>query len=158
MKNLLILIAAISLISVSSFGQKNPPENIKREFAKKYASAQSVKWDSEEKNEWEVEFKMDGKKMSASFDNSAKWIESETGITEKELPTSVVSTLNKDFLDYKKGHIEIFENAEMKGFELGLKKGEISIEVIIDNTGKILKKTDIKEENEKDEIPEKVKK
>jgi hypothetical protein len=38
--------------------------------------------------------------MSASFDNSGKWIESETVITENELPASVTSTLNKDFQGY----------------------------------------------------------
>jgi hypothetical protein len=151
MNYLFILIVSLSLISVSAFSQKNPPENVKREFIKKYASAQSVRWESEEKNEWEAEFRIDGKKISASFDNSAKWIESETEITEKELPASVVSTLNKDFLGYKKGHIEIFENAEIKGFELGLKKGESSIEVIIDNNGKIIRKTDVKREDEKTE-------
>jgi uncharacterized protein YxeA len=154
MKNFIILIVAFSMISVSAFSQKNPPENVMKEFTKKYASAQSVKWDSEEKNEWEAEFKMDGKKMSASFDNSAKWIESETEITEKELPASVVSTLNKDFQGYKKGHIEIFENTEIKGFELGLKKGETAFEIIIDNSGKIIRKAKVKEENEKDEKEE----
>jgi hypothetical protein len=155
MKNFVILIIAFSMISFSAFSQKNPPENVKKEFFKKYSSAQSVKWENEEKNEWEAEFKMDGKKMSASFDNSAKWIESETEITQKELPSSVVMTLNKDFQDYKKGHIEIFESPEMKGFELGLKKGEASLEVIFDNKGIILKKTNVKEEDEK---AEKVKK
>ncbi len=157
MKNLVILVVVFAFISVSAFSQKNPPEIVKKDFTKKYATAQSVKWDSEEKNEWEAEFTMDGKKMSASFDNSGKWIESETVIAEKELPSSVVSTLVKDFQGYKKGHIEIFESLEMKGFELGLKKGETSIEVIIDNSGKILKKTDVKEENENDEKAEKVK-
>lgn len=151
MNYLFVLIVSLSLISVAAFSQKNPPENVKREFIKKYASAQSVRWESEEKNEWEAEFRIDGKKMSASFDNSAKWIESETEITEKELPASVVSTLNKVFQGYKKGHIELFENAEIKGFELGLKKGESSIEVIIDNNGKIIKKTDVKREDEKTE-------
>jgi Protein of unknown function (DUF2874). len=150
MKNFVILIVALSMISVSAFSQKNPPENVKKEFTKKYASAQSIKWESEEKNEWEAEFIMDGKKMSASFDNSAKWVESETEITEKELPFSVVSTLNKDFQGYRKGHIEIFENTEIKGFELGLEKGETSIEVIIDNNGKVIKKT-VKKEDEKTE-------
>ena len=150
MKNFVILIVALSMISVSAFSQKNPPENVKKEFTKKYASAQSIKWKSEEKNEWEAEFNMDGKKMSASFDNSAKWVESETEITEKELPFSVVSTLNKDFQGYKTGQIEIFENTEIKGFELGLKKGETSIEVIIDNNGKVIKKT-VKKEDEKTE-------
>jgi len=151
MNYLFVLFVSLSLISVSAFSQKNPPENVKREFIKKYASAQSIRWESEEKNEWEAEFRIDGKKMSASFDNSAKWIESETEITEKELPASVVSTLNKVFQGYKKGHIELFENAEIKGFELGLKKGESSIEVIIDNNGKIIKKTDVKREDEKTE-------
>jgi hypothetical protein len=157
MKNLVILVMVFAFISVPAFSQKNPTEIVKKEFIKKFATAQSVKWDSEEKNEWEAEFTLDGKKMSASFDNSGKWIESETVITEKELPASVVGTLNKDFQGYKKGHIEIFESLEMKGFELGLKKGETSIEVIIDNKGKILKKTEVKEEDEKNEKPDKVK-
>jgi hypothetical protein len=39
----------------------------------------------------------------------------------------------------------------MKGFELGLKKGTTAVEIILDKDGKILKKSDIKEENEKEE-------
>lgn len=135
----------------SAFSQKKPTENVKKEFTKKYASAQSVKWDSEEKNEWEAEFKFDGKKMSACFDDAGKWISSETEITEKELPAAVVATLNKDFQGYKKGLIEIFESPEIKGFELTLKKGGSSLEVIFENSGKVFKRTDLKEEVEKDE-------
>lgn len=155
MKNLFILVVVFAFISVSAFSQKNPSEVVKKEFAKKYATAQSVKWDSEEKNEWEAEFTMDCKKMSASFDNSGKWMESETAILEKDLPAAVASTLNKDFQGYKKGPIEIFENPEMKGFELGLKKGETSIEVIFDKNGKVVKKTDLKEEDEKEDVVKK---
>ena len=154
MKNSVILTLVFAFISVSAFSQKNPSEIVKKEFTKKYATAQSVKWDNEEKNEWEAEFTMEGKKMSASFDNSGKWIESETAIAENELPAAVVSTLDKDFQGYKRGHMEIFENAEIKGFELRLKKGETSIEVMIDNNGKVLKNTEKKEA----ERTEKVKK
>jgi hypothetical protein len=152
MKNSIILTTVFVFISVTAFSQKNPSEIVKKEFAKKYATAQSVKWDNEEKNEWEAEFFMDGKKMSASFDNLGKWIESETSIDEKELPASVVNTLNKDYQGYKKGAIEIFEDSKIKGFEMSLKKGDISVEVLIDNNGTIIKKTDIKEnENVKKE-------
>jgi hypothetical protein len=151
MKNLVTLVLAFTLISFSAFSQKTPPETVKKEFAKKYITAQSVKWDSEEQNEWEAEFTMDGKKMSASFDNSGKWMESETSITEKDLPVPVVNSLNKDFQGYKKSDISIFEDSQLKGFELTLKKGEISIEVQIDNNGKIIKKTNVKEEDEKTE-------
>lgn len=140
MKNLMVLVLAFTFLSSAAFSQKNPPENVKKEFLKKYAAAQSVKWDSEEKNEWEADFSMDGKKMSAVFDDSGKWIESETTITEKELPAPVVSTLNKDFQGYKKGSIDIFEDTRIKGFEISLKKGDKSLEVIIDANGKVVKK------------------
>ena len=151
MKNSIILIATLSFLSISALSQKNPPDNVKKEFVKKYSSAQGVKWESEGKTEWEAEFKMDNKKMSASFDNYGKWLESETGITEKELPASVEMTLNNDFAGFKKGHIEIFESPEMNGFEIGLKKGETSLEVIFDNKGNILKKTIVRDEDEKSE-------
>jgi hypothetical protein len=157
MKNLITLVV-FAFISVSAFSQKTPPEIVKKEFAKKYSTALSVKWDSEEKNEWEAEFTMEGKKMSASFDNSGKWMESETAITEKDLPAVVLNTLNKDYQGYKKSDISIFEDSKAKGFELTLKKGETSIEVLIDNGGKVIKKTEAKEEDEKDEKPEKTKK
>lgn len=155
MKKLIILFLTAVFISGSAFSQKNPPEIVKNEFAKKYAAAKSVKWDNEEKTEWEAEFIMDGKKMSAAYDVSGKWLESETAIGEKELPASVVNTLNKDFQGYKKGEIVILENSEMKGFEIGLKKGDSKLEVVIDNSGKIIRKTDSKKEDEKEEKPKK---
>jgi hypothetical protein len=151
MKNIFILSVVFAFLSAAAFSQKNPSEIIKKEFAKKYPSAQSVKWDSEEANEWEAEFSLNNKKMSASFDNTGKWIESETVISEKELPAAVVTTLNKDFQGFKKGPVEIFESPAMKGFEMSLRKGEKSLEVIFDNKGVILKKTDLQEDDEKDE-------
>ncbi len=149
MKNLFILVIVFAFISVSAFSQKTPPEIVKKEFAMKYATAQTVKWGSEEKNEWEAEFTIDGKKMSAAFDEAGKWMESETAIAEKDLPAGVVNTLNKDYQGYKKSDISIFEDSKVKGFELTLKKGEKSVEVLIDNNGKLLKKTEAKEEDEK---------
>ena len=151
MKCAYILVIVFFVISLSAFSQKRVPENVKKEFAAKYTSAQSVKWDSEETDEWEAEFNLNGKKMSASFDNSGRWIETETVISEKELPEVVVNTLKKDFQGYKKGPIEIYESPEMKGYEMSLKKGEKSWEVIFSDKGVLLKKTGIKEEIEKNE-------
>ena len=155
MKNLIILFVVFAFISVPVFSQKTPPEVVKKEFAKKYATAQSVKWDNEEQNEWEAEFTLDGKKMSVVYDNAGKWMETETAIYEKDLPATVINTLNKDYPGYKKSDISIFEDSKSKGFEMTLKKEETSIEVLIDNSGKIIKKSDVKEADEK---PEKGKK
>ena len=151
MKNFLILLVAFSLISFPACSQKNAPDNVKKEFSQKFAGARSVKWDSEKPNEWEAEFKINGKEMSACFDDAGKWMETETEISEKELPAAVVNTLKTEFAGYKKSLIEIYEDTKIKGFELGLKKGETSIEVIFDNAGKVIKKNDVNKENEKEE-------
>jgi len=137
---------ASAILSVMASGQKNVPENIKKEFAEKYPSAQNIKWASEEANEWEAEFKINGTEMSASYDNKGTWLESETEITAKDLPSTVTNTLAKEFEGYKTGEISAIENPRMKGFELALKKGGTTIEVVIDNTGKVLKKREVKKE------------
>jgi hypothetical protein len=148
MKNIFILIVVSSFFCVPAFSQKTAPDAVKKEFAKKYPAAQSVKWDSEEANEWEAEFKNDGKEMSAAFDNKGAWLETETGISSKELPAAVTTTLTKEFAGYKTGEISIIETPVMKGFELALKKAETSVEVVFDNTGKVIKKTNTGEEKE----------
>ena len=150
MKNLIVFIALSSLITFSACSQKNPPENVKKEFSQKYAAAKSVKWDSEKPDEWEAEFKVNGTEMSACFDDAGKWLESETEVSAKELPVEVTNTLKNDYSGFKTQESSTIENPEMKGFELILKKGKTSIEVIFDSTGKVVKKTDVKEENEKE--------
>jgi hypothetical protein len=146
MKKNIILVLVFAIFSLPVFCQKHVPENVKKEFAKKYPSALSVNWGNEEANEWEAEFKIEGTEVSASYDNKGTWLESETEITAKDLPAAVTNTLTKEFSGYKTGKMSTIENPQMKGFELVLKKGEISLEVIFDNSGKIIKKTEMKKE------------
>jgi hypothetical protein len=127
------------------------PEKIITAFTQKFPGASIVEWGSESANEWEAEFTMGGKKMSACFDSSGIWTCSETVISEKELPAGVLNTLKTKFAGYQKNLIEIYESPEMKGYELALKNGEISVEVIFDNAGKVIKKPGVKEGNEKEE-------
>jgi hypothetical protein len=148
MKNIFILFVLLSLASFTVFSQKNTPDNVKKEFAKKYPAAQSVKWASEEANEWEAEFTVNGKEMSASFDDKGVWMETEAEITEKELPEAVANTLKNEFAGFKTDEISTIENPQMKGFEMVLKKGETSLEVVFDNSGKVIKTKEVKKEKE----------
>jgi hypothetical protein len=148
MKNIFILLVVFSISLVQAFSQKSAPENVRKEFAKKYPAAQSVKWDSEETNEWEAEFNINGTEMSASFDNKGVWLETENEISAKDLPASVTNTIAKDFAGFKMGEISANETPQMKGYEVELKKGESSFEVIFDNSGKVIKKTELKKEKE----------
>jgi uncharacterized membrane protein YkoI len=146
MKNLFILLIVFSISLVPAFSQKSTPENVKTEFAKKYPAAQSVKWASEEANEWEAEFKINGTEMSASFDNKGVWMETETEISVKELPASVTNTIAKKFAGFKTGEASVNETPGMKGYEVELTNGETSLEVIFDNSGKVIKNTEAKKE------------
>lgn len=144
MKTILTLLFVSVLFASPAFSQKSVPENVKKEFAKKYPAAQGVKWGSEEANEWEAEFTVNGTEMSASYDNKGTWLESETEISAKDLPAAVTATLTKDFAGYKTGEMSIIEDPKMKGFEIALKKGDSSLEVVLDNSGKVIKKTELK--------------
>jgi hypothetical protein len=151
MKNVLSLLVVMVFFCVPAFSQKTAPENVKKEFTKKYPSAQSVKWASEEANEWEAEFTVNGKEMSASFDDKGAWMETEVEITEKELPAAVANTLKKEFSGYKPGEMSTIEDPKMKGYEIELKKGETTLSVVFDNSGKVIKKSEVKEEKEDNE-------
>ena len=148
MKNILCLFVVFTLFCLPLFSQKTAPDVVKKEFAKKYPAAQSVKWDSEESNEWEAEFTVNGKEMSASFDDKGVWLETEAEITEKELPEAVANTLKNEFAGFKTDEISTIENPQMKGFEMVLKKGETSLEVVFDNSGKVIKTKEVKKEKE----------
>jgi hypothetical protein len=154
MKRLFFVSVMYLAFGIIVSGQKNVPQPVNTAFSQKYPNAASIKWASEEANEWEAEFKLNGKEMSASFDNSGKWLESETEIAAKELPAAISGLLAKEFAGYKTDEISILESPELKGFEVNLKKGETVLEVVFDNAGKILKRTDVSKE-EKDEKHEK---
>jgi hypothetical protein len=148
MKNIFILLVVFSFSIIPAFSQKNAPENVKKEFAKRYPAAQSVKWASEEANEWEAEFKINGTEMSASFDDKGAWLETETEISVKDLPASVTNTIAKNFTGYKAGEASVNETPKLKGYEVELTNGETSLEVIFDNSGKVIKNTEIKKGKE----------
>jgi len=151
MKNFSILLAVFSLLSFSACSQKNPPDNVKKEFSQKFVGAKSVKWESEKANEWEAEFKINGKEMSACFDNAGIWLETEAEVSAKELPAPVANTLKNEFPGFKTDEISTIENPEMKGFEVALKNKKTELTVIIGAEGTILKKEEVIKENKKEE-------
>jgi hypothetical protein len=151
MKNLIILSVLLFGFTFIASGQKDAPEAVKKVFAQKYADAKSIKWVNESANEWEAEFTLNGKEMSAAYDNTGKWLETETEMAAKDLPAAVTATLNKEFAGYKPGESSVVENPDMKGFEIALKKGETALEVVIDANGKVLKNTTVTKKVEKEE-------
>jgi hypothetical protein len=153
MKNKALLFASVLLISLNACGQtaKDVPAGIKTTFSQKFPAASKVEWGRENDQEWEAEFKLDGKEYSATFDNAGVWMETECEISLKEVPASVKTTLDKESAGFKIGESVTAEDKTGKVYEFLLSKDKKEYELLIDLNGKLIKKEEVKEEAEKDE-------
>ena len=126
------------MLAISLFAcAQNPPKSVADNFNTKFQNASKVKWDQEEENEWEAEFKMNGDEMSASFDNAGKWLETEKELKKNELPAAVLNAFNTQYAGYKLGEAAEIEKPDFKGYELGIEKGEETLEILVTADGKI---------------------
>ncbi len=107
-----------------------------------------VKWDQEEENEWEAEFKMNGDEMSASFDNAGKWLETEKELKKNQLPAAVLKAVNAEYAGYKMDEAAEIEKPDFKGYELGIEKGEEELEILVTADGRITVNKESEEEDE----------
>jgi hypothetical protein len=162
MKTVITLFSALLIFSFSLSGQavketkegkeakenKEAPANVKSAFSQKFPAATKVEWGKEGDKEWEAEFKLNGKEYSANFDNAGKWMETEYEISAKEIPAAVKTTLDKESAGYKIEESVITETAELKAYEFVIAKGKDKMELIIDQSGKLVKKEIVKEEEE----------
>ena len=134
-----IFMVAVLAISLAACAQ-NPPKNVADNFNMKFQNADKVKWDQEEANEWEAEFKMNGDAMSASFDNAGKWLETEKELKKNQLPAAVQNAFNSQYSGFKMEEASAIEKPDFKGYELGIEKGEEALEILVTADGKIISK------------------
>lgn len=151
MKNLILTVTLMIAFGLYACHYVTEPEKIKTAFKEKFPDAKSVRWGNEEKNEWEAEFVMDGKKMSAVFNNDGKWLESEIKVNKNKLPKAVITALNNDYKGYRIIVAEYDETPDYKVYEIRFELDEKNMELVIDDYGTIVKKEIIVEENEENE-------
>lgn len=100
MKNLILMIAGVLLISFSVNAQKLKPAKVpavvKTSFEKQFPSATDVKWEKED-NLYEVELKNNGQSMTVSLDAKGTLVETEMGIKTSELPPAILKYVNDNF-------------------------------------------------------------
>ena len=150
MKKIIVLLSACLLISLMGYTQKITPDKIpayvKQAFAKKFPAATDIKYEMEKKD-YEINFKDKGVEMSANFDATGKWLETETEIKESDLPKEVSASAAKNFAGFKITEVAIVETPD-KGliYEMDLKKDKEGHEVQFSPKGVILKKTPLKKE------------
>lgn len=130
---------------------QSTPAKVTEAFKSKFPNAKSVEWEKENDTEWEAEFKLNGIEYSANFGTDGTWKETEHEIKVNELPESVKNTLANEFSEYEIEEAEMVETPDFNGYEVEIEKGEETMEVVFDKSGKVIKKKIENEENEDDE-------
>lgn len=150
MKFLPLLVIGL-LLSAISCAQPAIPSVVKEAFKSKYPSAQSAKWEADDAD-YEVEFSLEGKKMGASFNASGNWLETETAIKKSALPIVVQQAISSGFVGFSVIEVEQISSPEWdNAYEVELKKGKETIEVVFSDSGQVLRKESDDEEEDDDE-------
>lgn len=153
MKSIVALFIALVAFGHTAFSQplttnKIPP-SVSGAFKNKFPSATQPGWTMEKANVYEVAFFNGKKRQTAQFDNTGKWLETETEITFNDLPRAVSQALAKNFDGFNVQIVFQLETAE-KGilYELEIFKGRENYEIQFSPKGDILNKEAGKEGDE----------
>lgn len=110
MKQLTILamvLSALFMFSAQSMAQQvNVPTEVKQAFRNKFPNALNVDWGKESPTVFEAEFSMNGKEISANFDEQGRWKETEKPISNSDVPNAVIRSLHNHYqkADLKKAY------------------------------------------------------
>ena len=151
MKILMTLLLSVALLSSSAFAQKisadKVPAAVSSAFNKKFPTATKIIWSMENKTEYEAEFMFNGEGVSANFDNTGKWLETEIEMKVTDLPETIKTALTKDFDGYRVKEASKMETDKYgKCFEVEIQKGEERFDVLYSADGKILNKEKVQKE------------
>ncbi|UZR98974.1 PepSY-like domain-containing protein [Chondrinema litorale] len=142
------------MFSFLSYAQKEQeekvPDKVLSAFKSKFPDAKKVEWEMEGENEWEAEFKLNGKKYSSNFSTNGKWMETEYAIKTSEIPENINEILNQNFKDFKIEEAEISETASEKVYEFEIEVDDEEYDVIINSQGKLTKQKESENDDHED--------
>ncbi len=124
----------LSLFVVVSCTAQNTPAAVSGAFEKAFPGVTVKKWDKEDEN-YEANFSKDGKSMSATFDASGKWMETETEIKVSDLPVTVTNYIKTNYKGSGIKEVAIIQTPTGKMYEAEVKGKDL----LFDINGKFLK-------------------
>ena len=127
------------------------PSAVISAFKAKFPKATKAKWEMENKKVYEANFEVNEKEVSALFDFSESWLETETEIQAAALPQTAKETISHQFKEYKTKEAE---RVEKKGkpdcFEGEIVKGKEILEIAFSTDGVLLEKKSMGKKNQGD--------
>lgn len=131
---------ALFSLSISAFAGVAPAA-AEKGFSARFPNAQKVKWGKEGANKFEAEFVLNGVRMSASFNQDGKWLETETSINIKDLPKAVSDFVVKNYPKAKINEAAKIErpNADVIYYEAEIKENGKEKDLLLTAEGKPVK-------------------
>ena len=134
----LILCIAIFIFGKAGFAQEakqaTPPASVKSAFVKKFPGSSNTKWEKEGAD-YEANFSVDKKKMSAVFSETGELKETESAIKMSELPPAIGKYINEHFQSAKiKETVKITKANGVVNYEVEINKKDL----LFDENGKFI--------------------
>jgi hypothetical protein len=144
MKNILTCLALLLLCysaPAQTLTMDRVPPGAAHAFRAKYQSAQQETWELAGPDIYQVGFFNAKKRQIARFDRSGKWLETETDITNGQIPRAVSAAIIKGFRGFDIQVIsEIESPAGLVTYEAVLFKGRENYDIVFSAKGEVLKK------------------
>lgn len=120
------------------------PPGVIAAFQKAYPGAKDVEYEPEDEGAaslFEIEFKLDGKKMEVIYDGQGNLAYTEEEVKPSELPLVVKNALEKEYPNATLHEVEKLSEPDgsLRGYEVEIKEGGMKREIELDATGKVVK-------------------
>ncbi len=143
MKKLIILSSLVAIITFSACAQgldaSKLPGAVKTAFAKKFPGT-TAEWGKENAKEYEAEFKINGKSVSANFLTDGSWVETEMEINNAELPQPAADAVKTKYPEATLLKVYKIDNAIGETtFEAEIKTGLKKKELVLKADGTFIK-------------------
>jgi hypothetical protein len=110
MKKLLILCLLLTFACNAGVKAK-APEAVKKTFQSKYPGENDLDWHKDDHGYYEANFKIDGVKYRADFNEDGTWVETETSINKDDLPDAIKKVIKEKYDDEDITEVEKVESA-----------------------------------------------
>ena len=133
-----IAICCTTMMAAQDLKTSEVPSNLMEKFQKSYTNTKDIEWEKVGEH-YKVEFDINRMEHEIWYDKTGTIIKKKQDITQKELPTAILTAIKSNYDGFKIDSIEMKESNEKVTYEVELEKGwNESLKVTFSTSGKVL--------------------
>ena len=145
---ILLIFTCCLCITAQHITTDRVPGQVGKAFRTKFPAAQQDSWAMDDPHTYIVAFFNGKKKQSATFDDSGKWLETETEIGINQAPVAVAKSYMKLFSGFNIQDVYEQERPDSTSYEITIVKTHESYDLLFSAKGELVKKAPIRSDGE----------